>query len=111
MTAEPLPRLDGHYRVRDAQGREWGSVHLEWPHEECLSGRLVPAPAFEQVRGLFRRHAELLRNPVRPEEVEAEDTGRQIAQLAVTLIDQSTGKVYPAGTVFVSEELLFTCTP
>ena len=110
MVSDAMPPLDHLYQVRDAQGRLWGSVRLEWPHDNCLSGRLEPAAGFEPVRGLFRRHAELLHHPVEPDQVDVEDTGRQIAQLGVALLDQASGRQYAVESVFVSETLLFTCS-
>jgi len=108
--SDAMPPLDHLYQVRDAQGRLWGSVRLEWPHDNCLSGRLLPEAGFEQVRGLFKRHADLLGKPVQPGDVEVGDAGTQIAQLGVTLLDQASGRQYAVGPVSVSESLLFTCS-
>lgn len=110
MASDAMPPLDHLYQVRDGQGRLWGTVRLEWPHDNCLSGRLLPEADFEQVRDLFKRHADLLDKPVRPDEVEVEDTGTRIAQLGVVLIDRAGGRQYAVGPVSVSEELLFTCS-
>lgn len=102
--------LDRFYEVHDGHGRHWGQVCLMWPYKDSQSGRLMPAAGYGPVRALFRRHAQLLADPASGDEADFADTSRQIAALDVVLRDPATGEEHAVGPVFVSEELLFSCS-
>ena len=110
FTPDSMLAPDRYYEVHDSQGRHWGQVRLMWPYKDSQSGRLMPAAGYEPVRALFRRHAELLADPASGGEADFADTSRQIAALGVVMRDTATGQEHAVGPVFVSEELLFSCS-
>ncbi|MDR3414795.1 MAG: hypothetical protein P4L83_01295 [Nevskia sp.] len=100
----------GHeYEVRDGNERLLGSVCLQQVYRGTVSGRLVPEPAFETVRGLFERHEALMSAKGSTDDSEVMESSRQIASLRVSLKNGLTGERVSAGLVFVSAQLLFSC--
>src|SRR5690349_16544550 len=104
------------FLVRDAMGRDWGTVAMAHKHESPLgnghnySGRLVAGPAFAEVEPLFRRFDALFQDS-KGKERELDEATAQIHKLDVELLDLIDKNISIRGLVFVDEKLLLTYQP
>ncbi len=104
------------FLVRDAQGRNWGTVTMTHSHECPLgndhnySGRLTAAPEFAEVQPLFLRFDALFQSS-QGKESELDELTDQILDLDVELLEESDQKTSIRGLVTVDDKLLLTYQP